>query len=340
MTTSVLDAPALPSWYDDLCSCLQMTVGCVLERHGWDPVQALGSGWRYAAPNTPVEPVEYYHPAGDRLGESFCLHHPVRLAWHHPHPDDARTQLSTSLRRGLTPIVAVNNFHLPFRPAYHDVHAAHLILVTAVDEARDEVLVHDPMPPAYRGPLPREVLDRARESLPVEDDSDPFFAGSRPARRWLEVDVHGPQPDPSQQWVASVMRDNLAALDAPHGGPSALASALRRITGGGPDTDQHGASIALRDVYVLGWPAQAEAGLHASFLAAAARTLRRPDLAETARSVAAVAHAWTGLRLAAAHAARTAEGGPARAVALGQQLVRRWQDCLAGYRRVAEEDER
>lgn len=333
MTTSVLDAPALPSWYDDLCSCLQTTVGCVLERHGWDPVQALGAGWRYAAPTTPVEPVEYYHPAGDRLGESFCLHHPVRLTWHHPDAGEAGTQLRTALRSGVTPIVAVNNFHLPFRPAYQDVHAAHLIAVTAADEANGEVRVHDPMPPAYRGPLPRAVLDRARESLSVEDDSDPFFAGSRPAWRWLEVDVRGPQPEPTLAWVRSVMRDNLAALDAPDAGPSALASVLERIAGRPAPC----APIALRDVYVLGWPAQAEAGLHASFLGSVARTLGRPQLAETARAVAAVAHGWTGLRLAAAHAARTPGGTPDRAVALGGQLVRRWQECLAAYRHVAGE---
>lgn len=323
-------SPAQPTWYDDLCSCLQMTIGCVLEKHGWDPVQALGSGWRFVIPQGPVEPVEYYHPAGDRLGDHFCLHHPVRLVWHRPDAVEAQGQLRTVLEQGRHVIVAVNNFHLPFRPAYHDVHAAHLILVTGLDDVRDEALVHDPMPPAFRGAIPREVLDRARESLELDDVSDPFFAGGRPSWRWIEVIPDGPQPSVSRPWMRTVMRDNLAALRRDDSGPSALAALLRRLRPMASDR------LPLRDVYVLGWPAQAEASLHATFLAAASRRLRWRELAELARSVDTVAHAWTGFRVAAAHATRTTDADLDRVLILGRRLLRQWDDCLDRYQQVAE----
>jgi len=290
--------PAVSSvaWYDDLCSCLQIDIGHVLELHGWEPVRALASGWRFTAPKEPVGSVEYYHPA---LGDHLCLHHPVTLRWHEPaDAADAHRDLLEALGTGLPAVVAVNNFHLPFRPAYRDVHAAHLIIVTGYDPAADAYRVVDPMPPAYAGPLPRTVLEAARGDISIDDDSDPFFAGRSPAWHRLEVRPTGPQPDLDEDWLHTVVAGNLAELRAPGQGLDALASVLdglaARVRADGVR--------ALREVYVLGWHAQAEAALHAAFLYGAARDLRRPDLAEAARWADSVAHAWTGLRVSAAHA--------------------------------------
>ncbi|WP_017603273.1 BtrH N-terminal domain-containing protein [Nocardiopsis alkaliphila] len=320
--------PVLP-WYDDLASCLQIDIGHVLELQGWDPVQVLGAGWRFRTPQGPVEPVEYFHPAGERLQEEFCLYHPVRLTWHEPRdPRTAHDDVIDALTRVRGVIVAVNNFHLPFRPAYHDVHAAHLIIVTGWDERRELYRVIDPMPPAYSGTLPRSVLEKARRDISVDHKSDPFFAGSRPAWRWLEVVATGPQPRADMAWVDKVMSTNIAALNRPDQGPHALATYLfelpRRI-------ERHG-SRALREIYVLGWPAQAEAAFHSAFLYRMATRFERPDLADAASSVGRVAHAWTGFRIAAAHAAAedepTSASATARVEDLGKRLLMTWEQCM------------
>lgn len=319
----------LPGWYDDLLSCLQTTIGVSVQAHGWDPVQALAAGWRFSLPAAPVEPVEFYHPAGGQIGERLCLHHPVQLRWHHPASRaEADAGIAAATATGSHSIVAVNNYHLPFRPAYHDVHAAHLFVLNRLGTPGGVARVHDPQPPAYRGPLSREVLDIARASLRVGDESDPFFAGANPNWRWLEVRVEGPQPSPSLTWVHAIMVENLDALLRQTQGPAALATFLDSL----PNRVREHGPRALREIYVLGWPAQAEAGLHARFLASVAARHRKPRLAETARAVDHVANGWTGLRISAAHASTlSAPTAPADVFRQGATLLRRWRRCMDLY---------
>lgn len=325
MTALAAAAPSPVPWYDDLCSCLQIDIGWVLEREGWDPIRALASGWRFVSPPAAVEPVEYFHPAGEALELAICRHHPVRMRWHNPESaEDAHRSLVAALSRGAFPIVAVNNFHLPFRPAYQDVHAAHLLIVTGRDEGRDSYEVVDPMPPAFAGELPREVLERARAQLAVGDDSDPFFAGLRPAWRWLEVIADGPQPALTWPWMQTVLQDNIEALRTPGQGLAALRQLLDAL----PGAIARRGEPALRELYVYGWPAQAEASLHATFLADAACELARPELAEAGRWVDGVAHAWTGFRVAAAHAGSERPADHRRVLRLGEALAVTWESCL------------
>ncbi|MFJ1895329.1 BtrH N-terminal domain-containing protein [Streptomyces sp. NPDC088115] len=325
-----VNAPAggsFVSWYDDLSSCLQMDIGYVLERAGWDPVQALGAGWRFSAPTGPVESVEYFHPAGDRIEEYFCLHHPVSLRWHSPRDAAAaHHDVVASLTRGVLPVVAVNNYHLPFRPAYHDVHAAHLLVVTGYEPEREVYRIVDPMPPAHRGDLPRSVLEEARSSLAVDDASDPFFAGSSPAWRWLEVRTTGPQPTLSLPWLREVVTDNVASMRGTGGaeGPAVLARLLDEL----PGRIRREGRRALQEIYVLGWPAQAETSLHSTFLTRAGLRFERPDLVEAARWVDLVAHSWTGLRVGSAHGAVADHPAEHRVTALGRRLLVHWEQSL------------
>ncbi|TQN28371.1 butirosin biosynthesis protein H-like [Haloactinospora alba] len=329
---SLLPAEPSLSWYDDLCSCLQLDIGHVLERAGWDPVQALGSSWRFHLPAGPVEPVEYFHPAGERLQDTLCGDHPVRLRWHHPSsPAEAHRDLRTALERGTPAIVAVNNFHLPFRPAYRDVHAAHLVIVTGYDPEHDVYRVIDPVPPSFSGNLPRAVLQEARGRISLDDESDPFFAGSNPSWRWLEVGVSGPQPEPGPEWVYGSIRANTTEQRALRQGPQALSDLLEELRA----PDNHERPRTLREIYILGWPAQAEASLHSAFLTRAARRLGAPDLAEAAHSVDRVAHAWTGFRVAAAHEATSDRPHHDRVTTLGRRLRGTWEECLEHLERVA-----
>nr|AGS49849.1 hypothetical protein [uncultured bacterium esnapd17] len=298
------------AWYDDLCSCLQVDLAAVLDAHGWDGLQAVGAGWRFGLGTVDFEPVEYFHPAGPR---AFLRHHPVHVQWHHPEDRvAAHDTILEALSSGIRPIVAVDNYHLPFRPAYRDVHAGHLIVVEGFDPVRESFAVHDPMPPAYRGILPRAILENARESPNPDDGSDPFFAGTSPAWRWLEVRPEGEQPELTWPWLRDVILDNLR-----DNGLAEFQALLDDL-----DTED------LHRLYVIGWPAQAEASVHAQFLARAAQRLQRPALAEAARWVDLVASAWTGVRIAAAHAPADPAAGLARVVRNGHTLVRHWQAAL------------
>jgi hypothetical protein len=322
--------PAPAPFYDDRCSCLQVDVAAALTAAGWDPLQALGTGWRWF-PASAVEPVEYFHPRAESLREGMLLYHPAILEWRFPaDPEAAHGQILEALSSGLRPIVAVDNFHLPFRPAHQDVHAAHLVVVEDWDPATDGYRVLDPMPPAFHGPLPRAVLERARGSANPDRGTESFFAGAAPGLRWLRVATLGPQPALTWPWLSAALRANLDALLDPSGaaGPGALGTLLDDL----PDRVAANGPQPLRDLYVEGWPAQAEAGLHAGLLARAARTLRRPCLAEAARAVELVAGGWTGVRVAAAHGADGPDPDPAaaarRVAVLGAELVDRWAAAL------------
>jgi hypothetical protein len=292
-------------WYDDLCGCLQVDVAHILATCGWDASQALGTGWRFTWNSDSWEPVEYFHPDLSAFG----LHHPLELVWHAPgSAEAAREELTAALAGGAPPIVAVDNYHLPFRPAYHDVHAGHLVIVEDYDPGANACTVLDPMPPSFHGTIAAEVLDRARGSANPDDGSDLFFAGSSPAWRWLEVRVLAEQPELTWEWLRGRLADNLWAFR--EGGPDEGLAALSELLTALPGRVGLAGDRPLRELYAAGWPAQAEASMHARFLTRAARRLDRPALAEAARAVDLVAHAWTGIRVAAAHGT----GDPAAAV--------------------------
>jgi hypothetical protein len=312
------------SWYDDLCSCLQVDLAAVLRWHGWDPVRALGAHWRFEFTPGTCEPVEFYHPSTSAL-----LPSEVHVSWHHPtSADDA--DLRHAVASGRPPIVAVDNFHLPFRPAYQDVHAAHLLVVTGFEA--DTVTVLDPMPPAYSGPLPLEVLDASRSSVTVTDPTDPFFAGSALGRRWLSVYPVAPQPDLTWDWLVGVLRSNLAGFAGPRVDSSGRLSGLTGFgayVSGLPSRIAADAAAVRQELYVLGWWMQATTALHGTFLARAGRALGRMDVVEAGRRVDLVAHEWTGLRITAVH-------GPAddllapRIVARGRRVLRAWERAVDG----------
>ncbi|GAB3886089.1 hypothetical protein GCM10029964_049810 [Kibdelosporangium lantanae] len=315
------------SWYDDLCSCLQVDLAAVLRWHGWDPLHALGAQWRFAFTPGTCEPVEFYHPSTAEL-----LPPSVEVAWHHPTSADD-SDLREAVASGRPPIVAVDNFHLPFRPAYQDVHAAHLLVVTGFQG--DTATVLDPMPPAYSGPLPLDVLDAARSSVTVTDPTDPFFAGSALGRRWLSVCPVGPQPALTWGWLVEVVSSNLAGFAGPGVDSSGRLSGLSGFgayVSGLPARDM---AAVRQELYVLGWWMQAMTALHGMFLARAGRALGRPELVEAGRWVDLVAHEWTGLRMTAVH-------GPAdnllasRIVARGRRVLRAWEKAVDGLELVLE----
>jgi hypothetical protein len=131
----LLDGP-IEFWYRDVVSCLQSTLATVLLRAGHEPVEVLGAHWEFLYQPGTVRSEEFYFPCrypGDPA-RSLAPGHPITSRWIFPaSAGDPLAEIRAELSAGRAIIAGVDNFHLPFRPAYGDVHAAHLLVVTGLD---------------------------------------------------------------------------------------------------------------------------------------------------------------------------------------------------------------
>lgn len=279
-------------WYRDSCSCLQTTIASIASTTGTEPLDVLARSVNFY-PELGVRHCEYYHP-----------HHPSDglLGW--VCPDSAVTgewqvctgldQLATMLQHGPV-IVPVDNYHLPFRPAYHDVHAAHLILVTGhrQHDGACQFHVSDAQPPAFYGWLDADDLVRAWSSENPEDEQDAFFSGASGAERVLSVTVPATG--------TSSLADRLE---------QARAGAYRLLADSGPGSVRAARDLLERlddahlpDLYVVGWWHQAQAHLHGERWSGSTEAM---DGVHSAISLAAhrVSTAWTPVRITAARSIR------------------------------------
>jgi hypothetical protein len=333
--------PAL--WYRDSISCLQSTFAAVIAAHGHDPLEVLGAGWEFLHIPGDVRTEEFYHPCrhpGD-LGRSLAPHHPLRSRWvEATNERDALSELAVLLAGGRLPIAAVDNFHLPFRPAYHDVHAAHLVVVYGVDRARGLVLVSDAMPPAFTGAVAAEHFLAAWNSLNPSDHQDAFFSSSRIGRRYLLLEMSDPFPSPDQPaTLRAALQANLAGFTAEPNGDGALWSGmagLRRYLDWVLAEAVDGAGTPVRDAYPFGWSMQAKAALHGELLRSRGAAWDVPELREAGRAVEAVAHAWTGVRITAAHRWSEPRLAAEDLEHHGVRLQHRYEAALAAVRRAVE----
>jgi hypothetical protein len=267
-------------WYRDLVSCLQATFGSLLVRAGADPLVVLGAGWRFLHLPGDVRSEEFYYPCRDGdLGAALARE---------------------SLADDRLVIAAVDNFHLPFRPAYGDVHAAHLVVVYGLDEVRGLVYVSDAMPPAFRGAVPIEAFLRSWGSANPTDVQDAFFSDSRIGRRCLDVQLDAPPAPLTPELLGGYLRADVDAFTTATSGRTGLAG-YDEFAGELVDRCRAGDVDALRELYPFGWGMQAQASLHGELLRRCGREWGYPALAGAGRAVEAVAHAWTGLRITGAH---------------------------------------
>ncbi|PRX96515.1 butirosin biosynthesis protein H-like [Allonocardiopsis opalescens] len=316
-------------WYRDPLSCLQTTLATLLLRAGEDPLGALGLAWEFVYPPGEVHAVEYYWPCrhpGD-LARSVLPHHSVTSAWRRAGDADPLGELERALERGVLPIAAVDNFHLPFRPAYQDVHAAHLVVVYDVDRGRGEVGVSDVMPPDHLGPVAAADFLRAWYSPMPHDEQDAFFSGSPTAGgRWLEVHMRTPFPALTPGRLAAALRADSALLTGPDddGG----LRGLRRYTAELVERAETGDGDAVGRVYTFGWAPQAQASLHGELLRRQGAAWGLPDLAEAGRRVEGVAHAWTSLRVAGAHGRRRPRACAPQLKRHAARLDRRYHEAV------------
>ncbi|MFC8140822.1 BtrH N-terminal domain-containing protein [Streptomyces paradoxus] len=295
-----------PTFYRDPVSCLQSVFGALLADAGHDPVAALGARWEFRHIPGDVRPEEFYYPErspGD-VAATLMPYHPVRSAWSVPTTADPLGELAELIDGGVLPIAAVDNYHLPFRPAFHDVHAAHLVLVFGVDRTRGLVLVSDTMPPAFSGAIRAEdFLDAWGSSNPA-DDQDAFFSDAGIGRRYLTLDIGAPWPADDPAALAAALRANdtdLHAEPSPDTGQWTGLAGLRRYVEHVVEASRAGDGDVLKSVYTFGWGQQAMCSLHGELLRGRGHAWAVPALREAGRQVEAAAHTWSGLRLTAAH---------------------------------------
>ncbi|WP_231626746.1 BtrH N-terminal domain-containing protein [Streptomyces apocyni] len=320
-------APVAP-WRHELGHCLHATAGVLLAHRGLDPQIVLGAGWGFHYPGD-LRREEYYLPGhAEDLFAGLAPHHGLHSRWHTPAgPDEGWQEVRAELCAGRPVAVAADNFHLPFRPAYRDVHTNHLMVVHGFDDEAGEAYVTDPVPPAYQGPLPLAALTAARDSgNPVRHDRDMFFTANPIGNRWLSWEATDPQPPFTPEFVAEVVARNVRGLTDPADRRTSGLPGLRAYLDGAwerlPD-----APDVVDEVFIVAGPVLAVSGLHGDFLDRAGREFGDRRLRELARLVARVTHHWSALRIAVA-TARTD-----RAAAL-PALRRRSDRVIVSYEQV------
>jgi Butirosin biosynthesis protein H, N-terminal len=330
-------------WYRPAINPLAAGVGTVLAAGGHDPLDVLGSGWDFTHVPGQLPFEEFYWPAppGSDLGSRLAPHHPVTIGW----SNDAAGDLSgliAELSQDRIPIAAVDKFFLPFRPAFHDIHAAHLVLVYGVDQYRGLVWVCDPTPPGFNGPLPFTDFEQARNSANPDDVQDAFFSASEIRGRYLRIVVDPGLTTLSPPELGAAVKANLAGFGAPSpdDGPWTGNNGLSRYLDHVTSHAEAGDADVMRQVYPFAWSAQASAAMHGELLRTRGGQWRIPELTEAGRAVELVASAWTPVRVLAAHGwqAPANIAGPlrsygrelARHYRIAQELAERAADRLLG----------
>ncbi len=305
--TAARVAAAPQHWYRDPVGCLHSTLAMVLLHAGHAPLPVLGANWEFRYRPGDVRPEEFYYPCrypGDPA-RSIAPSGGIASRWCQPYDtepvgSDTLEPLVHHLAAGGLPIVAVDNFHLPFRPAYGDVHAAHLVVVYGIDD--DSVHLADPVPPAFAGPVATGEFLQAWTSANPRADQDAFFTAAPIGRRWLAVDTPESPLRLDEGRLAQALRDNVDRF-AGAGDPPGWTGldGLRRYLAELLDRADAADPVGLDEAYPFGWAMQAQAYVHGELLGLCAGQWGRRELAEAGRAVHSVAYAWTGLRMTAAH---------------------------------------
>ena len=296
--------PGVPAWRHDLVGCLWTSAGTVLGFHGAPILETLGAAWGFQHVPGDVRREEYYYPCppGVSLWEAIAPHHPVRSVWCEPSDaDEGWEQVRAEVLAGRPVIVAADNFELPFRPAYRDVHTNHLVTVYGFDDKRGTARVLDAVPPRFDGDIGIKELTAARDlANPILHDRDMFFTDRPIANRWLrvELDVEAFPPfDPAT--VRAVIRRNLdgfqaantadAGLSGLSGQRAYLQECVTRLRAG---------EAIWEELFLVAGAVLANTALHADWLALAADRFGYQGLREAARAVERVAHHWSAVRIA------------------------------------------
>jgi hypothetical protein len=274
-------------WRHDLAGSPHAAVGTLLGFHGLDPLEVLGASW------------DFRHAPRDGWPESALPsgadERSLSPRWRREaDPGAAWRQVRGQLAGGTPVVLAVDELHLPFRPAYRHAHARRLLVAYGFDDEAELVFVADPTPPRFQGSLALSALAAAREA----EDGQP----------WLELELRGPRRAFGPTAVREALERNVRRFRPSSGG---ALDRERRFLGGTVDRLVRGEPLAVEALETVD-AALATTGLHSDYLALAGRRLHEPALAEVGRAVERVAHHWTALRVALVEAGAEAEAPPLR----------------------------
>lgn len=308
------------AWRHDLAGCLHACAATLFDFAGISPLDALGSGWSFHYRPGDARREEYYFPAppGASLFEAIAPHHGATSRWRSPDPDDgaAWRDVRDRVLGGRPTIVAVDNYHLPFRPAYGDVHSNHLAIVYGFDDEAKTARVLDAVPPRFDGDVPIATLAAARASgNPVEHARDQFFTRTPIERRWLDVAIRpGPRRLDRDAARAAIARNLSRFAGADGGAPSDARSGMNGAPRAYDGLDGQARFLAdmadridagddvVDELFVVAGTALAAAGVHGDFIGRLGRETDSAELREAGRAVDRVAHHWAALRIIAGRA--------------------------------------
>jgi Butirosin biosynthesis protein H, N-terminal len=324
-----------PQWYEDPLSCLQTTLGSILLEHGLRPVEVLGLACEFAFAPEDAMCEEFYLPAQSESGVAadLCPYHDVESSWTSA---TNANELIDLIETHASVIVAVDNYHLPFRPAYHDVHAAHLVVVPAWRRTVDgdvEFYVSDAQPPHFQGWLSEEHLMNAWTSANPADHQDVFFSSRAIEGRVLTTKVWSQPSELTAGQFAEAIENNLhrwtnnqvRESDRVWTGRVGLRRFVERLQERSDDPAE------LRPAYTFGWAMQAQAFLHWRLTQEVGRRTNSPYLSGTAMAADRVVSAWSNLRLLCAHASELTRV-PALVLRRGEELAQAYEQLAVEWR--------
>lgn len=293
------------AWRHDLVGCLWTSAATMLAFHGAPVLETLGAAWGFRHRPGDLRREEYYYPCppGVSLYEALAPYHPVRSVWHEPaDAEQGWLQARDVVLSGKPVVVAADNFYLPFRPAYQDVHTNHMVVLYGFDEARGTATVLDAVPPKFNGEITIAELTAARDSgNPQLHDRDMFFTDNPLGNRWLEIEVDTAAfPSFDLDTIKHTIRRNLdgfrAAVDRDgYAGMVGQAAYFDDLAGRLADGEN------IRDeLFLVAGAVLASTALHADWLALAGEATQIPAFAEAGRDVERIAHHWTAVRIMSA----------------------------------------
>ncbi|TCO60855.1 BtrH N-terminal domain-containing protein [Actinocrispum wychmicini] len=290
-------------WRHDLVGCLWTSAATILRWHGVPELETLGAAWGFRHIPTDLRREEYYYPTppGVSLYEGLAPYHPVRSVWHEP-ADAAQgwEQVRAQVAAGVPIVVAADNFYLPFRPAYQDVHTNHLVIVYGYDDNAGTVRVLDAVPPRFDGDIRLDELAAARDSQnPILHNRDMFFTNQPIGNRWLEIHVDTDAFPPfDRDTVFDTIRRNLHGFRSAGDGYVGLTGQRAYLA---DVAERFEDEADIRDeLFLVAGAVLANTALHADWLVLAASAADEPALAVLGRSVQRIAHHWTAVRIMSA----------------------------------------
>jgi hypothetical protein len=289
------------AWRHDMAGCLHACVATLVDHAGFDPLEVLGGNWQFYYRPGDVRSEEYYfpRPPNRSLLASLAPHHPIESRWRWPDSaEQGWQQVREQVLTGTPVAVAVDNFEVPFRPAYQDVHSNHLVIVYGFDDERQTVSVLDAIPPFFLGELPLQTLTAARSS---ENRSvharDMFFADNPIGNRWLQLLIprsHRRSDPPGEFLLRNLEQFHAGSTPGSYSGRDGIAQFLADMC----DRLEARRNV-VDELFVVAGVALAGTAIHADWVAETGRRLSLPGWPELARQIRRLAHHWSALRILA-----------------------------------------